>query len=91
MKLISSKVFARDSKRFLKKNPQFAESVESTLSLLESDVFHPHLKTHKLKGKLKDSWAYSFAYDLRIVFEIVKHENEDTILLQTIGTYDEIY
>lgn len=91
MKLILSKAFARDAKRFLKRNQQFAESVKSTFILLESDVFHPHLKTHKLKGRLKDSWACSVAYDLRIVFEIVKHKDEDTILLQTIGTHDEIY
>ena len=91
MKLILSKAFARDAKRLLKKSPQFAESVKNTLNLLETDVFHPHLKTHRLKGQLKDSWACSVAYDLRIIFEIVRHENEDTILLQTIGTHDEVY
>lgn len=91
MKLISSKAFARDAKRFLKKNPQFAKSVQTTLNLLESDAFHPQLKTHKLKGGLKNSWACSVGYDLRIVFEIVRHENEEAILLQTIGTHDEVY
>ena len=91
MKLIASKVFIRDSKRFLKKNPQFTKSVKATLSLLESDVFHPQLRTHKLKGRLKNSWACRVEYDLRIVFEIVKDENEDAILLQTIGTHDEVY
>ncbi len=91
MKLIASKVFIRDSRRFLKKNPQFAKSVKATLSLLESDVFHPQLKTHKLKGRLKNCWACRVEYDLRIVFEIVRDENEDAILLQTIGTHDEVY
>lgn len=91
MKLIASKAFTRDTKRFLKKNPQFTKSVKATLSLLESDAFQPQLKTHKLKGKLKDSWACSVGYDLRIVFEIVEDENEEAILLQTIGTHDEVY
>lgn len=91
MKLIKSKAFSRDAKRFLKKNPQYIENVKLTLSLLESDVFHPQLKTHKLKGSLKNSWACSVGCDLRIVFEIVVHENEDTILLQTIGTHDKVY
>ena len=91
MKIILSKAFARDAKRLLKKSPQFAESVKKALNLLEADVFHPQLKTHRLKGSLKDSLACSVAYDLRIVFEIVKHEDEDTILLQTIGTHDEVY
>ena len=91
MKLIASKSFTRDAKRFLKKNPQFTKNVKMTLSLLESDAFQPQLKTHKLKGNLKNSWACSVGYDLRIVFEIVRYENEDTILLQTIGTHDEVY
>ena len=91
MKLIASKSFTRDAKRFLKKNPQLAESVKTTLSLLESDTFHPQLKTHKLKGNLKNCWACSAGYDLRIVFEIVEHEKEEVILLQTIGTHDEVY
>jgi addiction module RelE/StbE family toxin len=91
MKLIASKSFTRDTKRFLKKNPQLAESVKTTLNLLESNVFHPQLKTHRLKGRLKDCWACSAGYDLRIVFEIVRYEKEDVILLQTIGTHDEVY
>jgi len=91
LKLIASKVFIRDSRRFLKRNPQYAKSVKATLSLLESDVFHPQLKTHKLKGRLKNSWACSVEYDLRIVFEIVKDDGKDAILLQTVGTHDEVY
>jgi addiction module RelE/StbE family toxin len=72
VKLIASKSFTRDAKRFLKKNPQFTKNVKMTLSLLESDAFQPQLKTHKLKGNLKNSWACSVGYDLRIVFEIVR-------------------
>ena len=91
MKIIASKTFTRDAKRILKKNLQFAENIKTTLSLLEANVFHPHLKTHKLKGVLKDCLACSVRYDLRIVFEIVEEENEEAILLQTIGTHDEVY
>lgn len=58
---------------------------------LSSDAFHPSLKTHKLKGKLRGSWACSVDYDLRIVFEFVKHEGDDAILLETVGTHDEVY
>ena len=91
MKLIPSKAFVRDAKRFLKKNPQAAKNVEAALNLLESDAFQPQLKTHKLKGELKNCWACSAGYDLRIVFEIIEHENEDAILLKTVGTHDEVY
>lgn len=54
-------------------------------------MFHPTLKTHKLKGKLEGRWACSIAYDSRIVFKIVQFENAEAILLLTIGTHDEVY
>lgn len=91
MKLLLSPSFTRAAKRLTKRNPKFIEELKNTLKLLEEDVFHPQLKTHKLKGILEGSWASSAAYDLRIVFEIVRFENEDAILLQTIGTHDEVY
>ncbi|MBA2737061.1 MAG: plasmid stabilization protein [Pyrinomonadaceae bacterium] len=75
----------------LKRNPKFADDLKIALKLLEEDVFHPRLKTHKLKGILEGSWACSVAYDLRIVFEFIQHEGDEAILLQTIGTHDEVY
>ena len=30
-------------------------------------------------------------YDLRIVFELVEYEGSEAILLQTVGTHDEVY
>lgn len=54
-------------------------------------MFSPNLKTHKLKGRFEGHWSCSAAYDIRIVFKLVKYENEDAILLQTIGTHDEVY
>ncbi len=91
MKLIPSTLFPRAAKRMLKRNPKFADDLKIALKLLEEDVFHPRLKTHKLKGILEGSWACSVAYDLRIVFEFIQHEGDEAILLQTIGTHDEVY
>lgn len=91
MKIISSKTFERDTRRLLKRNPQFIESVKETLVCLASDPFQDRLKTHKLKGRLKDSWSCSVEYDLRIVFEFVMEENETVILLHTIGSHDDVY
>ena len=91
MKLILTKTFARDAKRLLRRSPQLSKSIKETLELLESEVFHPFLRTHKLKGNLKDCWSCSVVYDVRIVFEIINDDNEEAILLQTIGTHDEIY
>ena len=55
------------------------------------DAFHPRLRTHKLKGKLKGSWACSARYDLRIVFRFVQYEEAEAVLLETVGTHEEVY
>jgi addiction module RelE/StbE family toxin len=56
------------------------------------DPFDPQLRTHKLKGKLKEVWACSIGYDLRLVFEFVKGSGkEDDILLIEVGTHEEVY
>ena len=90
-RLLQSRAFARAAKSLLKKHPQRARYVESALSLLAADAFHPRLKTHKLKGELEGSWASSAGYDLRIVFQFVQYEGAEAILLATIGTHDEVY
>jgi mRNA-degrading endonuclease YafQ of YafQ-DinJ toxin-antitoxin module len=43
------------------------------------------------KGELQDSWACSAGYDLRIIFQFVEHEKTQAILLESIGTHDEVY
>jgi len=68
-----------------------AEDIRAALELLAEDAFHLQLRTHKLKGKLRGSWACSAGYDLRIVFKYVQHEETEAILLETIGTHDEVY
>ena len=73
------------------KDPRVAEDIRAALELLAEDEFHPQLRTHKLKGRLKDSWACSAGYDLRIVFKYVRHEGTEAILLETVGTHDEVY
>jgi addiction module RelE/StbE family toxin len=75
----------------LRKHPQAAEAVQAALELLAEDAFHPQLRTHKLKGKLEGSWACSVGYDLRIVFTFVPYEGSEAILLQTVGTHEEVY
>jgi mRNA-degrading endonuclease YafQ of YafQ-DinJ toxin-antitoxin module len=89
--LIRSSVFVRTAKHLVKKQPHIAEDLRATLELLSEDAFHPKLKTHKLKGALQGSLACSAGYDLRIIFEFVQHEGSDAILLQTVGTHDEVY
>jgi mRNA-degrading endonuclease YafQ of YafQ-DinJ toxin-antitoxin module len=89
--LLPSKAFLRSAKRRVGKDASLAEVLQLTLELLAEDAFHPKLKSHKLKGQLAGSWACSGAYDLRIVFQFVKHRGADAILLEAVGTHDEVY
>jgi len=89
--LLPTKPFIRAPKRLPRKNPDAAEDVQLTLELLAEDTFDPKLKTHKLKGNLAGSWACSAGYDLRVVFQFVKHKAADAILLEAVGTHDEVY
>jgi mRNA interferase YafQ len=89
--LLRSTAFVRTARRMVKRYPQLAQNLRTVLDMLAEDAFHPMLRTHKLKGELADSWASSVGYDLRIVFEFVQHDGEEAILLQSIGTHDEVY
>lgn len=89
--LLQSAAFLRAARRLVKKNAEAAPILRATLESLAEDAFHPALKTHKLKGELAGSWACSAGHDLRIVFELVEHEGAEAILLQTVGTHDEVY
>jgi mRNA interferase YafQ len=89
--LIRSNAFVRAARRIAKKNPHAAEGLRAALEQLAEDAYHPSLKTHKLQGDLKDSWACSAGYDLRILFVFVQHEGQEAILLESVGTHDEVY
>ncbi len=89
--LIRSNAFIRAAKRFLRKHPGLQRDVQEALTLLEKDTFHPYLRTHKLTGNLKGSLACSVGYDLRIIFSFMKHKGKEAILLETMGTHDEVY
>ena len=89
--LLPSQAFVRSARRFARKHRQLESELQLRLELLSSDAFHPKLKTHKLKGKLAGSWACSAGYDLRILFQFVKHQGQEAILLEGMGTHDEAY
>ena len=89
--LLRSNAFVRAARRIVRRHPQLAEDIQAALELLTEDAYHPQLRTHRLKGKLQDSWACSAGYDLRIIFNFVPHEGSEAILLETIGTHEEVY
>ncbi|MBF0196430.1 MAG: type II toxin-antitoxin system mRNA interferase toxin, RelE/StbE family [Planctomycetes bacterium] len=96
MKLNLTPHFTKSLKKFTKKNPKLINRVIEALDALAEEPYQPKLKTHKLTGKLKDSWACSAGYDVRIVFSFTQEENEngeweEAILLEDVGTHDDVY
>jgi mRNA-degrading endonuclease YafQ of YafQ-DinJ toxin-antitoxin module len=89
--LLRSNVFIRNARKIVKKQSFLAQNIQDTLELLQLDPFQPKLRSHKLKGELKESYACSAGYDLRIIFKFVEHENKQAILLESVGTHDEVY
>ena len=63
---------------------RFWERVE----IFKNNPFDPRLKTHKLSGKLKEFWAFSVEYDLRVVFLF---DGQQSVLFADLGTHDEVY
>ena len=89
--LLRSSAFIKNARKIGKKQPELATNLKDTLESLCEDPFQPRLRTHKLKGELKDSYACSAGYDLRIIFKFVQYEQTQAILLESIGTHDEVY
>ena len=89
--LLRSNSFVRAAKKLVEKHPQSAADIQSALELLTADAFHPRLKTYKLKGDLEGSWACCAGYDLRIIFRFVRYQQAEAILLESIGTHDDVY
>lgn len=90
-KLLRTNAFVRAAKKFARKHPDLVSDIQTILELLAEDAFDARLKTHKLKGEFQGSWACSAGYDLRLVFEFVQYEGAEAILLETIGTHDQVY
>lgn len=82
--------FNRAYKKLLKGNPSLAETYRSRTKAFVTNPSDPSLETHKLKGKLKGSLAFSITDDLRIVFEYDKGDSNSVLFLNT-GPHDDVY
>ncbi|MBM2814134.1 MAG: type toxin-antitoxin system mRNA interferase toxin [Ignavibacteria bacterium] len=93
MKINWSSHFVRETRAITKNNLPLLNKLNSTLEILEENPFTNSLNTHKLKGYLLGSWSCSIDYQHRIVFDFVNNPetDEQEILLQSIGTHDEVY
>jgi addiction module RelE/StbE family toxin len=88
MQITFEAAFKRDYKKWKNKNPSKEKLLTQVINLFIQDPFHPLLKTHKLKGKLKECYAFTVEYDLRIVFYF---EDSSHAVFLSLGTHDEVY
>lgn len=88
IRVIATTHFDRQFNRVSEKRPQIKSLLVNAIQLLKEDEFQSKsLRIHKLKGNLKDCYAFSLTYDLRVIFQ----KRGNLIILANIGSHDEIY
>lgn len=86
-KIFSSPQFEKKLVRFLQKNPEYEKKIKIVFKLLEKDIRHPTLKTHRLHGKLSFLFSCSIAYQYRLAFS----SDSKFIYPHAIGSHDDVY
>ena len=64
------------------------DEVDEKVELLRDPENHTKLKVHKLTGKLGGIKSFSVNYRIRVTFSFVR---KSTIVLERVGTHDEVY
>lgn len=80
--------FKRSYKKVTKNKPELKIKFKEKLELLSENPFSNYLHTHKLSGRLKNLYAFTIEYDLRVIFKFIDNQN---ILLVDIGSHDVVY
>ncbi|MFH0873311.1 MAG: type II toxin-antitoxin system mRNA interferase toxin, RelE/StbE family [Candidatus Komeilibacteria bacterium] len=83
IEIIYSQKFAREYRKL----PREVKAIAIKQELIfRQDPFDPRLKTHKLKGKLKDFLSFSISFRYRIIFEF--DLNRNTVYFHAVGDHD---
>ena len=88
MQVAYNSSFKREYKAWQKQNPDKIQLVVTAINLFVEEPFHPYLRTHKLTGKLKECYAFSIAYDIRIIFFF---EDSERAVFIAFGTHNDVY
>ena len=87
-KVVWDSGFKKSYAKKIKNDPFLKQKFWAALELFATNPFHQRLKTHKLSGILAGLWAFSVAYDCRVIFRFIE---TDDVLLIDIGSHDEVY
>ena len=83
----------RFEKSFGKLNVKTQKLFIKKLEIFIDDEYSPSLKTHALKGKRKDEYAFSVTGDIRAIYEkaIIKKEEIFVFKFVDIGGHGKVY
>ncbi|MEK7502962.1 MAG: type II toxin-antitoxin system mRNA interferase toxin, RelE/StbE family [Patescibacteria group bacterium] len=84
MKISNIFTHPKFDKNYKKLPAKIKDKAKKREPLFREDAFHPILKTHRLHGQDKNSWAFWIDYNYRIKFIFL---NESDVLFLDIGTH----
>lgn len=82
----SSEVMSK-LKEVKQKQPHLFKKIQKQLNLFKTNIKHPSLRTHKLKGNLSSTWSISIEGNIRMIYTI----KDNQAIFFKIGTHDEVY
>lgn len=88
IKIAWDQSFKKIYRKKIKNDAGLKKRFWGAMGLFSKNPFNYHLRTHKLTGKLEGLWAFSVAYDCRVIFKFI---GKDEILLIDIGGHNEVY
>lgn len=74
-------------KKIKQKQPLLFKKIQKQLKIFESNIKHPSLRTHKLKGNLSNTWSISIEANIRLIYTIKNNE----ALFFKLGNHDKVY
>lgn len=87
--IVFTEKYEKRAMQFLKIHPDLLERYDKTLRLLHENPYHPSLRLHPLKGRLKSLHSVSITMSYRISLELIISDHE--IVLINIGDHDDVY
>jgi len=85
-KIVFDASFERDFEKYKNKlSVKKIDQLKDRLLIFKDNPFDPKLKTHKLRGNLKNYWSFSISYSDRILFRFLDNE---TVFFVDVGNHD---
>jgi mRNA-degrading endonuclease YafQ of YafQ-DinJ toxin-antitoxin module len=81
--------FDRRADQFFPKHPELRDRFATFVLEIRQDPFQPHLRLHRLAGKLEGLHSASLTFSYRVILTVLITERSVTLI--DIGTHDEVY